>query len=67
MLELLLIFEIIILGFVIYKLYAKQKKHQQDINEIQKMLPKIKLKSGYYDIDSMIDIARTIKFDKCEL
>lgn len=67
MLELLLIFEIIILGFVIYKLYAKQKKHQQDINEIQKMLPKIKLKSGYYDIDSMIDIARTIKFDKFEL
>lgn len=67
MLELLLIFEIIALGFVIYKLYAKQKKHQQDINEIQKMLPKIKLKSGYYDIDSIIDIARTIKFDKFEL
>lgn len=67
MLELLLIFEIIALGFVIYKLYAKQKKHQQDINEIQKMLPQIKLKSGYYDIDSIIDIARTIKFDKFEL
>ena len=67
MLELLLIFEIIALGFVIYKLYAKQKKHQQDINEIQKMLPKIKLKSGYCDIDAIIDTARTIKFEKFEL
>ena len=67
MLELLLFIEISIVGLYIYKIYIKQKKKQEDIVKIQKMLPKIKLKPGYCDIDAIIDIARTIKFEKFEL
>ena len=67
MLELLLFIEISIVGLYIYKIYIKHKKKQEDIVKIQKMLPKIKLKPGYCDIDAIIDTARTIKFEKFEL
>lgn len=67
MLESLLFIEIIIVGLYIYKIYIKQKKKQEEIAKIQKMLPKIKLKPGYCDIDAIIATAKTIKFEKFEL